>query len=186
MENFDNEIWKDIPNYEGLYQASNMGRIKSLKRKTKNQFCKTDIILKQAKTSFENKYRLVSLHKNGKSNSILVHKLVWISFVGEIPEGYEINHIDENPSNNALSNLSLVTHSENINWGTRNRQVSDKMTNGKLSKPVNQYTKEGIYIATYPSSMEVQRKLGYDNAHINKCCLGKRKSAYGYKWEYAD
>ena len=46
MENFDNEIWKDIPNYEGLYQASNLGRIKSLKRKTKNQFCKTDIILK--------------------------------------------------------------------------------------------------------------------------------------------
>ena len=102
------EIWKDIEGYEGLYQVSNFGRVKSVKRG----------ILVPTSCGRSLKYRKVGLIKNGIRHQVRVHKLVWISFVGPVPEGYEINHRDENPNNNALSNLELLTRKENINYGT--------------------------------------------------------------------
>ena len=178
MENFDNEIWKDIPNYENLYQASNLGRIRSYKR-----FGTSGKVLTAGITK---NYCKVILSKNGTHTNHSVHKLVWLTFVGEIPEGYEINHIDENPSNNALSNLSLVTHRENINWGTRNKKVSLKMVNGKLSKQVLQYDLNGCFLKEWASIREITRQLGYNRKSISYCCRQKYgfKTAYGYIWKF--
>lgn len=185
------EIWKDIPNYEGLYQASNYGRIRSLDRvrkyKSSNQY--GDYVMIQnikgrilKPIDIGKGYYRVTLSKK----PFFIHRIVWVTFNGRIPEGYEINHIDENPSNNRLDNLELVTHKENMNWGTRNQRVSKKMTNGKLSKPVSQYDLNGKLIATFPSSMEIQRLFNYNHSNIEKCCnhIKHYNTAYGYKWEY--
>ena len=167
MDNFKYEEWKDIPNYEGLYQVSNLGRVKSLKRFRKEK------ILKPIITS--NGYYQIELYKNSNGKFYLVHRLVWIAFNGQIPEGYEINHLDERPINNRLSNLSLVTHKENLNYGSRIE---------KCSKPVLQFTLDNILVKEYPSIIQAERELGFNSAHISACCKGKRKTAYNFKWKY--
>lgn len=180
MENFNNEIWKDIPEFENLYQASNLGRIKSLERfrKGKNGCLVTvkERILKQGIT---HGYYNVILCKNSIGKNYLVHRLVWTAFNGQIPEGYEINHRDERPVNNALSNLSLVTHKENCNFGTRTERQAKK-----CSKSVLQYDLQDNLIKEFPSLMQVYRELGFSYGHIGDCCNGKLKTAYGFKWKY--
>lgn len=176
--NYLGEIWKDILGFENKYQASNFGRIKSLNYHREGR----EEILKQHKTN--RGYLHVILCKNGKSKWYFVHRLVWSAFNGEIPEGMQINHKDEDKSNNRLDNLELVTRKENINWGTRNKKVSQVKTNGKTSKAVLQYTLEGELIKEFPSTKEIERQLGYNCSGISYCCTGKYKQAYGYIWRY--
>ena len=176
MEIFDNEIWKDIPNYERIYQASNLGRVKSLKR------LKEKILKPQMDSSG---YYQVYLCKQSVVKHYMVHRLVWIAFNGQIPEGYEINHLDERPVNNRLENLSLVTHKENMNYGTGIERGHNQLINGKRSKPVLQFDLNNSFIKEYPSVMQAERELGFNNGNIVNCCKGKQKTAYGYKWKYA-
>ena len=176
MDNFKYEEWKDIPNYEGIYQASNLGRVKSfygLKEK----------ILKP-KIS-HNGYYQVALYKNSIQKWYQMHRLVWEAFNGQIPENMQVNHINEVKADNRLSNLNLMTPKENCNWGSRNERRAKKQINGKKSKPVLQFTLEDILIKEYPSTKQVERELGFDQGHICDCCKGKYKTAYGYKWKYA-
>ena len=184
MENFENEIWKDIPNYYGLYQASNLGRIKSLERIDVRGHRVKEKILKP--TINHKGYYKVPLCKNSKVKKCSVHRLVWEAFNGQIPEGLQVNHINEIKTDNRLSNLNLMTCKENCNWGTHNERVAKKMTNRKdLSKPVLQFTLDGILIKEYPSINQVERELGFDQGNIVKCCNGKYKQMYGYIWKYA-
>lgn len=106
----EKEIWKDIPGYEGLYQASNLGRIRSLIYNKVH-------ILKTSNTG--SGYYKVNLYLNKVMKSPKVHKLVWTTFNGPIPEGLEINHHNEKKNDNSLTNLELVTRKENNNFGTR-------------------------------------------------------------------
>ena len=183
MENFDNEIeiWRDVPNYEGIYQVSNLGQVKSLERfrKGKNGCLVTvkEGILKPLIT--RNGYYNVILRKNSIGKNYLVHRLVWIAFNGSIPEGYEINHLDERPANNALSNLSLVTHKENINFGTGIERRAKK-----CSKVVLQFDLNDNLVKEYPSIRQVYKENGFSQGHICDCCNGKLKTAYGFKWKY--
>lgn len=170
----ENEIWKDILGYEGKYQASNFGRVKSLNYRHTGK----EKILLQYNSG--RGYLQVEL----KGKKYLVHRLVWETFNGKIPEGIEVNHIDENPLNNKLENLNLLSHTNNINWGTRTKRVSEKTTNGKCSKKVLQYNLEGDFIKEYPSIIEVERQLGFLNSNIVQCCKGNYKQAYGYIWKY--
>lgn len=114
------EIWKDIPDYEGLYQASDLGQVRSLnrevpmfhgliKRKTTRKL--RGKIIRQYKN--KNGYMSVSLSANGKHKTHRVHRLVMLSFVGVPPNEKNINHKDGNKANNCLSNLEYVTRSEN-------------------------------------------------------------------------
>ena len=182
----ENEIWKDVLGYEGLYQASNLERVKSLSRskKWKNDSLASvkEKILKPSIT--RNGYYQVVLWKESTQKHYFVHRLVWEAFNGKIPEGIEVNHIDENPLNNKLENLNLLTHTDNINWGTRTKRAIEKATNGKCSKKVLQYNLEGIFIKEYPSIIEVERQLGFLNSNIVQCCKGKYKQMYGYIWKY--
>ena len=174
----ENEIWKDIKGYEGLYQVSNFGRTKSLGN---GKTHKTERILK---TGGRRGYLFVILYNNGIRKQIMVHRLVWEAFNGKIPEGYEINHVDENVNNNRLDNLNLMTHKDNINWGVRNSLVKNKLTNRiDHSKKVYQYSIDGKLIKIWPSRMEIERQLGYSNVAICYCCNGKSKTAYGYVWK---
>ena len=169
------EIWKDIKGFEGIYQASNLGRVKSLKRpyRLKEKILKPSITRKG--------YYQVVLCKNSIRKIYLIHRLIWEAFNGQIPEGYEINHRDERPVNNALSNLSLVTHKENLNWGTRNEKSAKS-----LSKTVLQFDLNDNFIKEFPSTIQVERETGFSHGYICDCCNGKYKQAYGYIWRYKE
>lgn len=176
-----NEIWKDIPGYEGLYQVSNWGRVKSLNyhQTGRIQIMKPNKLKKGG-------YLRIRLCKNGDSKRFLVHTLVALAFVpNPDPEHKtQCNHINEITSDNRAVNLNWMTPKENTNWGTHNERVAKANINGKCSKCVKQKTKDGELIRIWPSASEIERILGISQGHISWCCLGKRKSAGGYLWEY--
>lgn len=172
----EKEIWRNIECFPG-YQVSSLGRVKSLNYNNTGK----EKILKPEKT--KGGYLRVTLVKNGKMKHFFVHRLVAYAFVqNNSIFNTDINHLDENKENNCASNLEWSTREHNINFGTRNERVSKANTNGKKSKKV-------ICIETgvvYPSTMEVQRKLGFDNGKISKCCNCKLKSAYKLHWKYVE
>ena len=163
------EIWKDVKDYEGHYQVSDKGRVKSVK------FGK-EIFLKQGSCRG---YLQVGLHKNGKYKTYKVHRLVAQAFIQNPNNLPEVNHLDENKENNCVDNLEWCDGKYNMNYGTRTQRVTEK-----LSKPVLQFTKSGEFVREWKSEMDVQRNLGYDHGNISACCNGNRKSAYGFLWKY--
>ena len=183
MENFEKEVWKDIPEYEG-YQVSNLGRVKSLERIDALGRKVEEKILKPLIT--RNGYYLTGLYKNSIRKFYYVHRFVWEAFNGTIPEGLQVNHINEIKADNRLSNLNLMTCKENCNWGTRNERSAKKHINGKKSKPVLQFTLDNILIKEYPSINQVERELGFAHTNISACCNGKYKQMYGYIWRYKE
>ena len=184
------EIWKDIKGYEGLYQISNLGRVRSLDMMANSKNGSKRFVKGKIKNPFLNQggYLQVHLSKNGKRKMYRVHRLVYEAFIGEIPKGYQVNHKDENKQNNILSNIdTLMTPKENLNWGTRNERAGKSLTNHpQKSKPVIQKSLDGKVIKIWPSANEIQRQLGYSQGSISKCCNGNRKSAYKYIWQYEE
>lgn len=173
------EIWVPVPieEFSKDYQVSNFGQIRSLGndngRKTK--------ILKTVKNS--SGYLKVNLSKNGKTKNFLVHRLVAKSFLPNLLELPQINHINEDKTDNRVENLEFCSAKENINHGTRNQRVSEKMTNGKRSKPVLQLTKDGELLRVWTSTHEAGRN-GYVQSAVVLCCNGKLKSHKGFLWRY--
>ena len=172
-----NEVWKDVVGYEGLYQVSDKGRVKSLK------FGK-EKILKPEK--LKNGYLRVNLYKNEKQKHFLVHRLVALTFLRNPQNLSDINHKDEDKTNNSVQNLEFCDRKYNCNFGSRNQRVAEKNTNGKLSKPVLQFTLDGKFVREFKSGMDIKRNLGYSCGNISSCCTGKRKSAYKFVWKYKD
>ena len=169
------EIWKPIKGYEGLYQVSNFGRVKSLK------FGK-EKILKQSKNK-KTGYLHVVLCKNGILKTFRVHRLVAEAFLDNPNNLPCVNHKDENKTNNNVDNLEWCNAKYNLNYGNRNKRISEKMTNGKLSKPVLQYTLDGELVKKWPSAHECGRN-GYNRGNVVACCLGYLKFYKGYIWRY--
>ena len=173
-ENNIQEIWKDIPGYEGLYQASNFGRIRSLKRNKVR-------ILKPRRR--RDGYYMVALYLNNVAKNAIIHRLVWTSFNGAIPEGLQINHKDEVKTNNTLLNLELVTPSQNLNYGTRNKRISEK-----LCKRIQMLDKNNNTLKTFNSLKEAAQFLNKNKntacSNISCCLHGHIKYAYGYKWKF--
>lgn len=179
------EEWRDIPDYEGLYQVSNMGRIKSLDRRIKRTSTTKrnwkGRIMKLAETRG---YYTIQLSKNGKVKIHGVHRLVAFAFI-ENPNNYPvINHKDENPLNNHVDNLEWCTYSYNNSYGTRTKRAIKKFKK-KMSKKVYQYTLNGDLIRTWQSAMEAGRN-GYNSGNIASCCLGNRKTHKGFMWSYTN
>ena len=176
------EIWKDIDGYEGLYQISNEGRVKSLKYNHTNE----EKFLKAKRN--RNGYLLVGLCKDGKPKKKLVHRLVAEAFI-ENPNGLpQVNHKDENKMNNCVENLEWCDASYNTNYGTRNERSAKARTNGKRSKQVCQYDLNWNLIRIWPSTKECGRN-GYDQSAVCHCCNNKFKregnNKYkGYRWRY--
>lgn len=181
------EIWKDIPEFINYYQASNMGRIRSLDRCVDG--CYNSKQLKKGKilkpTPNHHNYLRVHLCNNGKIVQKFVSHLVWTAFNGAIPKGMQVNHINQIVTDNRLCNLNLLSAKENCNWSNHNEKLSKTLTNRKdQSRPVIQYDLDGNFIKEYPSTKEVERQLGYANSNIGMCCRGKYKQCYGFKWQY--
>lgn len=159
------EEWRDIVGYEGLYQVSNLGRVKSLRN---------NIIRKP--TANRKGYKQVDLWKDGEVTHPSIHRLVAFHFL-EVPSNYEemeVNHKDEDKTNNRADNLEWCTREYNQQYGTRNQRIA-----ATLSKPVVCIDNDTIYPSVKFASM-MFGNLG----HINCCCDGRRKTAGGLQWEW--
>lgn len=171
------EEWRDIKGYEGLYQVSDLGRVKSLNYNKTGE----ERLMKPYKISkkSENTYYLIQLHKDGKKYRKRVHRLVAEAFIPN-PNGLpDINHKDENGLNNRVDNLEWCNAKYNNNYGTRIQRVSEK-----LSKTVCQYSLDGKLIKVWPSTREIERQTGFAQTNISACCNGKHSKAYGFIWKY--
>lgn len=182
----ENEIWKDIKGYEGLYQVSNLGRVKSLDRIVSNNggfMCRNGKLLYQGTVKG---YKKVSLCKNSIMKHYLVHRLVIQAFIPN-PQNYPyVNHKDENKQNNCVDNLEWCDRSYNNNYGSRNERASITLTNrSDLSVPIKQYTLEGKFIKEWPSIMEASRKTNTSPSSIYMCCINKYMQSNGYLWHYS-
>ena len=164
------EIWKDVAGYEGLYQVSNLGRVKRLKGK----YMKSDKLLKQVK--LDSGYVAVCLCKHNKTKNFRVHRLVAEAFIPNPEEKPQVNHIDENKTNNVASNLEWMTAKENNNYGTRTQRTS---------KPVKAIDIANGEYNIYCSISECARQLGLHQSNIGQCLKGKCKQIGGYIFEYS-
>ena len=190
------EIWKDvtwIDGFEGLYKISSFGRVLS-----KNyRHTQTEHIVQPSINKYG--YFAIMLHANGKLKNVLVHRLVATAFI-ENPDNFPlVNHKDENKLNNNVENLEWCTQEYNLNYSLdrRNRKnkrtkVSEKRKNTKHQVPhkyfcqVVQRDLDGKILGKHNNVSEVARIKEYDLKSLIDCCKGKRKTAYGYKWEFAD
>ena len=162
------EEFRDIPGYEGLYEVSNLGRVRSLE---------TERILKPSKNTCG--YLFVSLYKNGIKKAVRIHRLVALAFIPNPDNLPCINHKDEDKTNNTVDNLEWCDDKYNANYGTRNERIAEK-----TRKPVLQYDLLGNFIREWPSITKVEEETGIWQTHISKCCLGLRHTAGGYLWKY--
>lgn len=174
-----NEEWRDIKGYDGKYQISNTGRVKSIDYR--NTGTSKELSLKCNRGYFE-----VELCKDGKGKVFKVHRLVAIAFLPNPQNLPCVNHKDENPSNNHVDNLEWCSYLYNNTYGNARKKMSIKMRNNQyLSKHVYQYTIDGKFIKEWISIAEAGRVLQIKSFNIVSCLKGRRKTCAGYRWEYA-
>lgn len=170
------EVWKDIEGYEGLYQVSNKGNVKSLNyNKTKKE--------KKLKPGIVGSgYLQVNLCKNKTIKHFLVHRLVANAFLPN-PQNFPcVNHIDECKTNNVVTNIEWCTNKYNSNYGTCIQRCHKAQINGKRSKSVGAF-KNGELVFTFPSTKEAGRQ-GFNQGAVASCCRCEIKSHKGYIWSY--
>jgi len=170
------EIWKDIEGYEGSYQVSNLGRIKSLKRNTSN-VCKKDKILKQKLE----KYGYMRVHIRNKS--YLVHRLVALTFIPNLKNKRTVNHKDGNKLNNHICNLEWATNSENIKHAYDNNLFKE-IPGCKNRKKVYQYDLNNNLIKEWESVTQAEKQTKIKN--ISRCCSSGYRTAGSYVWKYKE
>lgn len=165
MDNYQFEEWKDITGYEGLYQVSNLGRVKSIgygKIKLLNP------------GTVGNGYLMVILYKDGKHKTFLVHRLVALAFIPNTENLPQVNHKNEDKTDNRACNLEWCDAKYNNTYGSRTTDM----------KTVKQFTKEGILVSSYPSINETARQTGFPSKKISDCCHYRRKSWKGFLFKF--
>jgi len=187
------EIWKDVPGYEGLYEVSNLGRVKRLGTYIKNVKSRTGLafwkggFIKGKLNKYG--YHQIILSRNNIKHHINVHRLVAECFLEILGENFEVNHKNGNKNDNKAENLEWVSRSENVQH--RFDVLGHKQNKGfesTCSKSVEQFTLDGNYVAIYGSIREAVRETGYNRSGISGCCHNKphHKTAGGFIWRYAD
>lgn len=199
------EIWKDIEGYEGFYQVSNLGRIKSLEKNIKrispkgNEYTVKypEKMLKQYGN--HRGYLITQLSKSGKSESCLVHRIVAQAFIPNYEDKAQINHKNCNKQDNRIENLEWVTNNENRLHAMKNGLCKGlKGKENPNSKKVNQYDLNGKLLKQWECMSDIARYYKVKNvSNISECCKRRKrkdkngkeyysKTAYGYIWRYVD
>ena len=197
------EIWRDIKGYEGKYQISNTGNVKSLERTVWNGRGYR-IVPEKILEGYDNGegYLYVTLWKDGKDKKYRINRLVAQAFLENPNSLPEVNHKDEDKTNNRVENLEWCDRLYNLTYNGRAKKAGKKVAEKlkgrkqteehikkraeKLSKPVFSVDKESGLIMWWQSAYEAERQLGISQSNICACCIGKRKSAGGFYWHYAD
>lgn len=178
------EFWFEIPDYEGLYQVSDLGRVKTLNYKRSG---KEKILIP---TIGKNGYKVVTLTKNGKQRKYYIHRLVAMAMIeNPFPDKWvQVNHRDEDKMNNRVENLEWCSASYNTNYGTGpKRRLDNRHTDGITLSIQCGRSYKVLCVETgevFMSTRDVERKLGYDYSNIASCCRGNQKTSYGYHWKY--
>ena len=176
-----NEEWRDVVGYEGRYQVSSMGRVKSLERKVRHwrggERIQKERILKPSND--RRGYLLVSLCDGEKRKTFSVHRLVCQAFHENPDNKPQVNHINEIKTDNRACNLEWCTCKQNVNHGTRTERSAKAR-----SKPVGQYTLDGELVKIWQSPCEAGKQIGLSDSHVSKAANGKLKTAYGFIWRY--
>ena len=170
------EIWKDISGYEGLYQVSNCGRVKSL------NYMRTGEIVIMRPRVHTGGYLRVGLCKYNKPKDHYIHRLVLTAFVPNPLNKPQVNHIDEIKNNNYVYNLEWVTQKENNHHGTFQERRRNTMKHIGL-KPVRQLTLDGKLVKIWPSIISTKID-GFNRCNISSCCTGNAKTHRGFRWEH--
>ena len=166
------EIWCPIKGYESMYEVSDQGRVKSIGYGKER-------ILKPRRDG--GGYLFVTLYKNREHKMCKVHRLVAKTFIPNPDNLPEVNHKDEDKTNNKVSNLEFCDRKYNVNYGTGIQRMADKK-----SKPVLQFTKDGEFVKEWKSTHDVERNLNYSQGNISQCCNGIRNSSNGFIWKFKD
>ena len=163
------EVWKDVKGFEGLYQISSLGQVKSLRRNK---------ILKPKKHRCG--YLIVDLCNNGEKTRY-IHRLVAEAFIPNPNNLPQVNHIDENKKNNSVNNLEWCTPKYNTNYGSRIERFSESR-----KKKVLQFDLDGNFIKEWKSAVDIEKETGLEQNNIRSCCRKEQGKAYGYIWRYAN
>lgn len=180
------EVWKAVVGYDGIYEVSNIGRVRSLRTGTRIKD-KSERIMRQ-KT--DNKgYLRVNLHKNKKCKAELVSRLVAMAFIPNPLCYMEVGHNDDNKTNNTVENLYWTNRTENLTHNNLHLKIRDKRQNNihrvidALSVPVIGTNIDTGQEIRFSSMHEAEKAgLGFDSSKISICCAGKRLTHKGYKW----
>lgn len=175
------EVWKPVPNYEGFYEVSNTGKIRSAYRYRR--------ILKPMISNAG--YERVDLFKNKNRKQFSVHRLVAMTFIDNPDQKPFVNHKDENKTNNSVDNLEWVTHVENCHYGTAIARRTEHLDYSKrhinnagqilaCSKPIIQCEKDGTFIRKWRSASECSRETGISISSIRRSATGRQKTAGGF------
>lgn len=162
------EIWRDVVGYEGIYQVSTCGNVRSVNGKILNWY----IISGHA---------VVWLYRDKRRSKKYVHRLVAESFIENDCNGNIVNHKDENGLNNCVENLEWCDSKYNTNYGTCIARRSEK-----CKKAIQQFSLTGVFIKTWQGIIEAASVLQIDPSSITKVAKRKRKSAGGYMWRYVN
>lgn len=181
------EIWRDIAGYEGLYQVSNLGNVRTL-----NYHLQKGNVQNMKQQIVKGPYCIIELSNKNRGHTkrtiYYVHRLVAEAFpeiCGYYFDGAECNHKNENGLDNRAENLEWLTPKENNNYGTRlARSLETKKKNGKRNIPIIQLNLDGSFVREWKSGTIAEEELGFRQGHIASCCSGKRGSCSGYKWKH--
>lgn len=179
------ETFRDIPNYEGMYQAGTLGNIKSFPQKTGrgSGYLTKGKILKQC--TDKGGYKIITLCKNKEHKTKTVHRLIAATYLGE--STLDVNHKDGNKGNNNPSNLEYVTKSENTIHAIRNGLLTPnhkKIAEDKRKKVFQINRETNVIEKEYISAHEAARKTGMNRGNISTACRNGVNLVGGYRWSY--
>lgn len=178
----EHEIWKPVTGFEGLYEVSNSGSVKSLRYR--NVDGKTGVL---KEITLPSGYRYVNLHKDKQTRHYYIHRLVATAFIPNPDSLPEVNHRNEDPGDNSANNLEWCTSQYNKNYGNRSKKMSEAKKGRFIGE--NAVRRSPVICEetglVYPTMRQAAQAVGVNYTKISLCCTGKRHTAGGYHWKYA-